>query len=301
MSASQSSLFLRPIPLQEYVDFSRYKDACGKWNDFVILGDKIDCSPNRLDYVVVADLLSEIVAEWLKETPSICARSWHLRHFPLHHPDLSVNNVFINDQYQITCVIDWGFSSTVPLPVLLAAPGLPQTRDRLDNALASAFDDGFRLAALNAPRDEDLQEYQYLCEMVQHSRRIWSASRLLEFSSTEDFNLFRELWRSIGPTDRAFSDEFRIRRAASHYRRLYEETAEDDPAAERVSRYEGQWFNYRGQLNLMISRKLTLISDWRSRYDRPTAQIRRTGDAFVAGRGLWQWIGLCLEDLDRDT
>lgn len=252
--------------------------------------------------MVIADLLSDIVAKLLRDAPNICTSSWHPCQFPLHHPDLSVNNIFIDDQCHITCVIDWAFSSTVPLPVLLAAPGLPQTRDRLEKPLVCVFEDGFRIAALNAPYDEDLQEYQYLCEMIQYSRPIWSPSRFLEFSSTEDFNLFRELWMSIGPKDRAFSDEFRKRRAEPHYRRLYEETAEEDPPAERVSRYEDQWFNYRGQLNLTISKKLTLISDWRSRYDRPsTAQIRRTGDVFVADRRLWQWIGLCLEDLNRVT
>ena len=295
--------FFAPIPLQEeYADFSQYKDACDKWNDFVILGDKIDCSPNRLDYVIVADLLSEVVSNWLKDTSSSCTSPWPTCQFPLHHPDLSVNNIFIDDQYQITCVIDWGFSSTVPLPVLLAAPGLPQMRNRLDKALASAFEDGFRLAALKAYHDENLQDYQYVCEMLQHSRPIWSLSRLLDFSSIEDFNLFQELWRSIGLKDITFSDAFRKKQTESHYRQLYEETTEEDPSPERVSRYEEQLFNYRGQLNLTIARKLTLISDWRSRYDKSsTAQIRGSSDIFVADRRLWQWISLCLEDLNRNT
>lgn len=51
--------FLAPIPLQkEYVEFSQYRDACDRWNNFVILGDKVDCSPNRLDYVIAADMLA---------------------------------------------------------------------------------------------------------------------------------------------------------------------------------------------------------------------------------------------------
>lgn len=66
--------FLAPIPLQKmYLEFAQYKDACGRWNDFVILGDKVDCSPKRLDYVIVADILSEIVYRMVKEyTRDIC-------------------------------------------------------------------------------------------------------------------------------------------------------------------------------------------------------------------------------------
>lgn len=211
-----------------------------------------------------------------------------------------MNNIFIDDRYQITCLIDWGFSSTVPLLVLLTALGLPQARDKLEDSLVSIFDDGLRVAAFNAPHDENLQEYQDLCQALQYSRPIWSLSRLLEFSSIEDLNLFSELWESIGPKDKELSDEFRARPATSYYRQLYGEITEEDPSIERVSRYKDQFFKHRSQLCLSISKKLTLISDWRSRYDQHLSQIRRNGHVFVADKRLWKWIDLWMKDFHGD-
>lgn len=103
-----------------------------------------------------------------------------------------MGNIFIDDQYQITCLIDWGFASAVSLCVLLTPPGLPQARDGLEDSLVSVFADGLRAAAFNAPHDENLQEYQQLCQCLQDSRPIWFLTRFLELSSIEDFNLFRK-------------------------------------------------------------------------------------------------------------
>ena len=44
--------------------------------------------------------------------------------FPLCHPDLSVNNIYVDDDYNITFIIDWAFASSVPEPMLLAALGI---------------------------------------------------------------------------------------------------------------------------------------------------------------------------------
>lgn len=44
-----------PVPLlTEFSKFAQYRAACDRWNDFVILGDKVDSSQNRLDYVIPA-------------------------------------------------------------------------------------------------------------------------------------------------------------------------------------------------------------------------------------------------------
>lgn len=289
--------FFAPIPLQEeYAEWSQYQAACDRWNDFAALGDRIDCAPNRMDYVIAGDLLSEMIAEWLKNAPGIRgSSSQQPQQFYLRHPDLSVNNIFIDDQYRITCLIDWGFCSTVPLPVLLTAPGLPQARDKLEEPLISAFEEGLRLAAFDVLQDGDLQEYYGLCEAIQHSRPIWFLSRLLDFDSIQDFNHFRELWRSIGPKDKEISNEFRARQAAPYYRQLYEEMKEEEPSAERISRHERECFTHEPELRLSISRKLSLVSDWRSRYEESSSNhIRRNADVFVADRKLWRWIGACL-------
>jgi hypothetical protein len=48
------------------------------------------------------------------------------RGYPLGHPDLHLGNIFVDDDLNITCIVDWGSASTVPLPELLSAPGLRQ-------------------------------------------------------------------------------------------------------------------------------------------------------------------------------
>lgn len=291
-----------PVPLlSEFSKFSKYRAACDRWNDFVILGDKVDSSQNRLDYVIAGDLLSDMLAEWLKSISASPSGQ-----FPLRHPDLSVNNIFIDDEYNITCLIDWGFASTVPLSVLLTAPGLPQSRDKLNESLVSAFEEGFKTAIFGALQDQDahvhqdVQEYRALCQILQCSRPMWLVCRFLDFDSLEDFSLFRELWNLIGPKHEFF-DAFRAKQSMPYYRRLYEEMKREDEPAEQISRFEQQYFKIRSELDITISKKLALVSDWHPRYDMPRAQIRRSGDVFVADRRLWHWIDAWLEDHHRYT
>ena len=35
--------------------------------------------------------------------------------FPLAHPDLHHGNIFVDDNHNITCIIDWGSASSVPV------------------------------------------------------------------------------------------------------------------------------------------------------------------------------------------
>ena len=39
--------------------------------------------------------------------------------FPLEHSDLGLLNIFVDDDFNITCIIDWGLCSTVPLETLV--------------------------------------------------------------------------------------------------------------------------------------------------------------------------------------
>lgn len=43
--------------------------------------------------------------------------------FPLFHPDLHYNNILVDDQYNITGIIDWSGVMTVPQEVFAAVPG----------------------------------------------------------------------------------------------------------------------------------------------------------------------------------
>jgi hypothetical protein len=64
--------------------------------------------------------------------------------FPLWHPDLSMSNTFVDDDFNI---IDWAFSSTVPISTLLMTPSLPHPRDDIDMILVPTFRASFTPSA----------------------------------------------------------------------------------------------------------------------------------------------------------
>lgn len=56
----------------------------------------------------------EMLTEWSKTTPILQTPA----KYPLRHLDLSVNNIFIDEENRITCLNDWEFVSTVPVGLL---------------------------------------------------------------------------------------------------------------------------------------------------------------------------------------
>lgn len=60
-------------------------------------------------------------------------------------------------------------------------------------------------------------------------------------------------------------------------------------------RREAAYFQ-RDMVGLAVSRKLTLVSEWTSRYRKiDNKGIRRNGSIFVADDRLWKWILRSLE------
>lgn len=133
--------FVAPIPTREdYENDAVHQAACNLWNGFVAIGDKIDSAENRLDYILVGDAVKNPIAQRTNRypTPSLPDP------FPLHHPDLSANNIFVDDNFNITSIIDWACCSSVPLAMLLAPPGLPQSRHALSEDLIKVFERDIR-------------------------------------------------------------------------------------------------------------------------------------------------------------
>ena len=147
--------FFAPVPLpEEYENNSQFQRARDRWHDFVTLGSKMDGSDNRTDYTMVGELLAETRSKWTKYTyfeEDACRYS-------LHHPDISVNNIFIDEEYNITCLIDWAFCSSVPLSMAVTARGLPQSRNELSEQLWNEFRRGFKEAAYMVSQQVDLEE-----------------------------------------------------------------------------------------------------------------------------------------------
>lgn len=97
------ALSLLYIPsCKDYEAETEYHAACGLWNDFVTVGAKIDSAENRLDYILISDILRGIIDRRTKDCPKVTLSE----PFPLQHPDLSASNIFVDDDFNITSVID---------------------------------------------------------------------------------------------------------------------------------------------------------------------------------------------------
>ncbi|PWY93957.1 hypothetical protein BO94DRAFT_315554 [Aspergillus sclerotioniger CBS 115572] len=182
--------FVAPIPSRgDYESIEQYHKARNLWNDFVTIGNKIDSSDNRLDYIVVADALRNLISVWRSQLPKTDTQS-----FPLCHADLSINNIYVDDDYNITCIIDWGFSSTVPEAMMLIPPGLPQSRDELNESLVAAFRNGF-VSAVSKSTNLERSEIRDNAASILQQRCSWLLTRLLNFDSLNDYSLFAAAWK----------------------------------------------------------------------------------------------------------
>lgn len=66
---------------------------------------KIDSSNDEVDYVISEEILSETITKWIDDLYDVLLSDRQHR-FAIHHLDLSVNNIFINEELNITYIID---------------------------------------------------------------------------------------------------------------------------------------------------------------------------------------------------
>lgn len=285
--------FFAPLPVpEEYADNPQFESARDRWHDFVTLGSKIDGSDNRLDYVIVGDLLAEMRSKWAtKIYPEEVFEGVN----SLHHPDLSVNNIFIDKEYNITCIIDWAFCSSVPLSMTLTPPGLPQSRDEISERLFIEFDKGFQDATYDISQCTNPKDGALLRRVLHNSRPMWLFSRLVNFETIMDYHFFTDLWNCTNLNKTDLLKEFMSRQSWDPYLQLHAEVKEEDRPKDVTER---MYFDHRSKLDLSVARKLTLVSQWSSRYcHSPSLGLRRNSAAFVADKILWKWINQCLEEL----
>ncbi|EAW13452.1 uncharacterized protein ACLA_054990 [Aspergillus clavatus NRRL 1] len=269
--------FVAPVPSPEdYPSSVQYRSAVSLWSDFVTIGHKIDSSDNRLDYIIAGDALREIVQNF--ELPGANAET-----FPLCHADLSVNNIYVDDDYNITCIIDWAFASSIPESLLLAPPGLPQYRDELSPELHPSFIEGF-IDSLPASIDENsVHRYR---ELVQRGQVSWRLSQLLNLDSINDYDLFASVWPFARGPGEDVREYFLNQRRSPHYTKLYEEIQEEDQPLSTIEKDERDYFQTQG-LRKAIAKKLTFISKWKQQHPANNpSKIRK--DMFVATPQLWK-------------
>ena len=142
----------------------------------------IDRGQNRLDYRIVSELAKEMIPKFNRGTASEAV--------PLHHPDLSVNNIFVDDDLHITCVIDWGFASSVPFAELLAAPGMPYPRCLADPSFIATFRPGFEEKAGRVKS-----------QFWEDSGKGKHFQLLIFMDSMQDYRHFEELYKLVYKPD----------------------------------------------------------------------------------------------------
>lgn len=141
--------FLGPCPERaDYPDQTSYNTAMDRWNDFVTIDDKIDGVDNRIQYHTAGKLIQDIVPDF--SPPDGGHPATGLAGFPLGHADLCSSNIFVDDDCNITCIIGWEFSSTMPFAQLLIPPAVPNKRRPPSSADCAAFRAGLHDASRQA-------------------------------------------------------------------------------------------------------------------------------------------------------
>ncbi|KAL9127196.1 MAG: hypothetical protein Q9217_003883 [Psora testacea] len=268
-------ILLAPVPRpDEYNIYDDYLAATDRWNDFVTVGAKIDSGKNRLDYVVLGRLLQDMIPSLVED--SCFSPNGAGTKYPLCHPDLSVDNIFIDNDCNITCIIDWAFSTTVPFSALLVTPGIPHPRDEMTPSLNRAFRKGY---------DEDQYSFGVVLKTIINHRRaiwdkcrnIWLFTRLVNLDSLQDVCHFTELYTSVSSEEEVNVPMLlQTVKAAGGFPKKARLLAADDRSSSDIEREEREYFSQVGLKRFALSRKLTLISNM-------------NGD-FIADQRLWRWL-----------
>ncbi|PLN80793.1 kinase-like domain-containing protein [Aspergillus taichungensis] len=277
--------FVAPVPSRDdYQSSMQYKSAVNLWNDFVTIGHKTDSSGNRLDYMIVGDALRDIIRRI--DLPVVNPES-----FPLCHADLSVNNIYVDENYNITCIIDWAFTSTVPESMLLATPGLPQHRDEISPELHRPFLDGFITAMPESTEESLVHKYH---ESLGRGQVSWRLSRLLNLDSIADHDYFTTVWHFAYGSDKELCQYILRQRRSPYYTQLYNEVQKEDQESSKVEKDEKDYFRNKDLKNT-IAKKLTFVSEWNTQYTANNPPRLRK-DMFVASPKLWKWIQEVMQD-----
>lgn len=264
----QHHILFAPLPVpQEYPDYATFYLAQMFWNDYAAVGNKPESSSNRMAYSLAAYYLRGEIVSHVNLPQSETSLG-----YPLCHHDLSTQNIFVDGDFNITCVIDWAFSSTVPLAQLLSTPGLPHPRDlTTDAALVHAFRSGFVEEAAKHNLPPPGWRHWEISDMV--SRFML----LVRFDALQDYHHLHSLHqlafgRSSSETDSLLA---KLREISIHPDLLaLSKTlqADDEPESE-IKRRETEYFSAVGKERLALAESIM--------------QLSRPDPFFVVDKGVW--------------
>lgn len=258
-----------PVPMRcEYDTFSEYRIATDRWNDYVTVGSKIESSQNRVDYTLGALALLDLLPSLAKQEDPIECRG-----FPLYHPDLSTNNLFVDADLNVTCIIDWACTSSVSKSMLLICPGLPHSRDKLHPCLVHSFEEGF-IEGKGGLDGQTVLPFD-------GSHNLWHFSRFVNLDSLQDYDHFWRLIQSLIPGKDPFTNAESLKNRAE-FKNSSEIISRYDTSPEEVAQNEHQYFSCVGDERLAISRHLSVVA--------------KLNPHFVADRRLWKWVATSIKE-----
>ncbi|EXL65931.1 hypothetical protein FOPG_17868 [Fusarium oxysporum f. sp. conglutinans race 2 54008] len=263
--------FFAPVPdMLDYKSIASYQAASRRWNNFVAIGQKIEHSKNILFYCIAGQFLSEMIPHLSSSVRNS---------FTLSHPDLHLGNIYVDEDFNITCIIDWSSVSTGPVSELLAAPSLGSSAAPPSKRLTAAYRSGFSQRATEITPDLPYSD------LWQTSERMWYFTRLTRLLSKNDHQLFERLFELIYKTSTDDDGRegilwlFHQRASRDENIKLLAELQEEDLTAEELHEREQACFPPNRTVNsdaIAVARKLTLMSEM--------------NPAFLADHRLWQWV-----------
>ncbi|CEJ93257.1 hypothetical protein VHEMI08862 [[Torrubiella] hemipterigena] len=175
--------FFAPVPdMVEYKSIDSYRAAGKRWNEFVAIGQKVDHSKNVLFYCIAGRFLLEMI-------PHLCLGT--NKRFTLSHPDLHVGNIFVDDDFNITCIIDWSSTSSGPITEVLGTPSLGGSAAPPSASLVAAFRSGFIKRAVQVISELSRSN------LWEKSNKMWYFSRLVRLLSKNDYQHLRKLFEVV--------------------------------------------------------------------------------------------------------
>ncbi|KAF5580907.1 altered inheritance of mitochondria [Fusarium pseudocircinatum] len=182
--------------------------------------------------------------------------------FTISHPDLHTGIIFVDEDLNITCIIDWGSATTGPVTELLATPGLAGSSQPPSVALAVAFQAGFSHESSSIKQD-----------MWRKAEMNWYFSRLTGAENPSDSRDYGWLFhqRAMNPSNK----------------QLLSQMSEYDLTDDEVKEREIDVFSGDKVERLAVARKLTLMSEM--------------NPGFTGDRRLWRWIEEALKGSVYDS
>ncbi|KAH6969360.1 kinase-like domain-containing protein [Fusarium avenaceum] len=259
--------FFSPLPKpDDYLTWDSYKAAVDRRGDFTFINDKLEGSKNRLDYCIAGQMIKEMV-------PLLLAQSTD---FTISHPDLHTGNLFVDEELNVTCIIDWGSATTCPVTELLMTPGLAGPSNPPSPSLVASFRSGFSQESQNVES-----------HMWERAEMMWYFSRLVRLLSGQDLLLFQKLYELVYKYE-TLSDSvdygrlFHERSMLPSNKLLLSRLGEDDLPDEEIKEKEKDVFSRVKSDRLAVARKLTIMSEM--------------NPGFIGDKRLWRWLEEALKE-----